>query len=159
MSLEAGYYPSVEISTTLNPTGNVTYTHHIHSLTTTTATEDNDQAASDSVSGGYSDSYVATSSGGCFTKYVANYQTCSHNITGVSGTSGSSGDCSVCHSWHDNSPVSVTYGSGSVCGQTVTIDHTHGWSNTYTHQVLVSSGYTATCGYTNGQIIKATIEY
>ena len=160
VSFGAGYYDDFVVSTDLSSiSGDIEYVHHIHSTTTTTETEVNSEASTSSVSGGYADTYQASSKGGCFTTPVVTYITCTHSLRSADRIGGTSGDCPVCHSWHDNDAASVTYNAGSVCGQTVTIGHTHWWSSTYTHQVPVTTGYSRGCGYTNGQIISATITY
>ena len=163
-SYQAGYTAGYSggIAHTAPSTGKIAYTHHIHSLTTKTTTEVNSSNSTSSVSGGYANNYKASASGGCFTKYVQTTGTCVHKLEydhrheySVIG-----GRCTECGMWDvGNDAVDAHYGVGSICGQRYDIDHTHSWSDEYRHDVVTSKGYTASCGYSNGQIIPATITY
>lgn len=89
VALEAGYYDSITISTDItNIDGTITYAHHIHDLASNSAVEINSKLEKDSVEGGYEDSYIATTSGGCFTEpyYSYTYTT----STGCSASNNSS---------------------------------------------------------------------
>ena len=57
---EAGYYDAFDVTTTLNPTGTVTYYYHHHSLTTT------DYQTESPNGGEYPDDYQCSLPQGCF---------------------------------------------------------------------------------------------
>ena len=125
----------------------ITYVHHSHSLTSTTDTyEDNDASTANANSLGESQS----TSGGCFTKAVAHY---SHSAYGVrtadKGSGGYSGQLVKC----------------PICGQYVacTGEAGHEYENeneyyyTGTCYGYVTYTYSASCGYTNGEVLSAII--
>ena len=147
-SLPAGYYGQVDISTTLNPTGNVEYIHHIHSLTTTDDTETNSSASTTSVSGGLADSYEATTSGGCYTTKKTTTTRVQTGTTSQNSLRFENGHwvCNVCGRGIGDAGDSQT--PTESCYHIVPV-----------YTTVTTTTYTCSCGMTNGQVIRAIITY
>ena len=194
ITLSPGYYDSITVSTDItNLPGTITYTHHLHSLTSLSEAENNTSLSLSSVSGGYADSYLASSSGGCFTEpyYSYTYTTSSTCSAGTSDftvyAAGQRDDewgntvyfayakCNVCGG---RTPDYSCYGSSSeaqrncrahVLQGTLAISHApvtktlngEGSASDMPSNVISKSiiGYSLSCGYTNGQVLSATITY
>ena len=136
-TLPAGYYSSIEISTTLNPTGTTKYTHHIHSTANKTSTIVDQSFSSGAAYG----EETSKTSGGCYTKA----------LSGICGTSvtcnsedwgGITSDGTRNHIWYAHCPN---------CSNR--IEGERGETKTCTR--WINSGYEADCGYVSGQVIKA----
>ena len=148
---EPGYYDAFTVSTdaeNIKVKGELTYTHHVHSLTTTTESVDNDQLATTSVPAVYGDTYMTSTPQGCFTQphYVITYRR--ENFGENTG------------SWagDQNGEACYTY-QCSYCGRKY---RSCGGNDGCMHNIEVSrvcDGYTAGCGHVNGQVTDVHIHY
>lgn len=149
VTLPEGYYGEVSISTTLNPTGDIKYRHHVHS---TTSTEEYVETATSTITtDGEADSYVSSVSGGCFT--TPKYGTKKCTSTSYRNA----------YNWRGGYPeITWTTGTCTACGNVVTVDwHSldgHKCGNTIPDPSKIV-GYTRSCGITRGEIVQAVISY
>ena len=131
----------------------MTYNHHVHSITSNSATAESDSWESSSVTNTYSDSYKASSSGGCFTTahYAYTYKKCGSTSwtylydTGDSAADGAPGKMFRCNS----------------CGSTT---HAQTWTTPGKCDKKIVSGsyidgYTKSCGFTAGQVVGININF
>ena len=143
-TLSAGFYPAIDISTSLNPQGNVRYVHHVHSTTITGGTTiENENYAASSVT--TMPEYQNTS-GGCYTKAVTenHYHQAFWRVVD-----------------DDESHNGQYWGPCPACGKPLYKHHI----DPEDHRQAVSCGgyaitrYYANCGYQNGELVSATITY
>ena len=149
IAVEAGYYEGGNVSTTTNPVGNITFTHHVHSLTSTTDTiEDKNGDAK-----GYgTDSDYSDTKGGCYQDMV--YEKCGKKYT-----------ASVTSEVRYTTTGQEYYTVSSRCPVCGTLNsrqagyHAYDAPEQFTCTGKKLKGYKASCGYSTGQIIKAEIIY
>lgn len=142
---DAGFYGDFDVTTNVSDAnGTVAYTHHIHNLSSTTETIEDDSFSSGSSYG----SDYSTTKGGCYQEPT--YTACNTSYTGSHtgdaqdttwGTGGGwfpiyGGYCPKCGKWNERGNSSSLYCTNSVF-----------------------SGYKANCGYTSGQVLSVTITY
>lgn len=83
--------------------------------------------------------------GGCYTKADRTETICTHTLKSASRIPGTAGDsCGP----NNNDAVRAVYGGGTSGDGEYVIEHTHSWSNTYTHTVITTKWELA-CGYEN----------
>ena len=174
ITLDAGYYDSVTISTDITSlTGTITYTHHQCSNTTANLTYTDTlisatgaESVSETTVNGQT---VSTSKGGCYTTpyyYYSVYHAASSTTTtcgggyhqeGYAGKSdGGSYPVYVCNTC-GYTQVGGVWGTHT---RTVTTPayYTYHYGTSYSGSLL-RTYYLKTCGYTNGQLLSATITY
>ena len=149
-----GYAKIVNTDYTIN------YVHHVHSLDSTSATITNDNADFSSVTATYSDSYVASSSGGCFTTVKYRYH--SHSTSCYGSTN------NVAEYWaRDDANGNAIYRfTCRECGATWE-GHQEDHDHQHCPKVIICgkststiegiAGYTCSCGKTAGQVIEVNI--
>ena len=165
MTFAAGYYDTFTVSTDISSLkGSISYTHHQCSTTTAGSTYTDaypDARGAQAVTGltTVNGVTVSTSKTGCYTKPYYYY-----SYTGTKQVPNGFDDCIVCkgssvadqctegftkkegctpHTVYKSEPYTA-YAYGSTLPQGATIQKTY---------------YTNNCGYTNGQIISATVVY
>ena len=161
--LPAGYYEKTTISTNISSLGGtVTYYHHVHS--TSSSSEYVITSTASLTSDGLADSYISSTSGGCYTtpwyKHTSstNYGAYCDNLYSYT----SSDD--------DGHTVNDYHGNCNNCGRDLVSHWTAAWvkcrycnSSTTTYDSNSSNGtlvgYAKSCNYTRGQVIKAVITY
>lgn len=150
VTLPAGYYSSVHITTTLNPIGKVKYKHHVHSITSANEYVETDTATP--TTEGLNDNYSTQTAGGCFT--TPRYETIYKSVT-YKGHLISVGETVIVagenETWR-------TY-ECSKCGHKY---RSLGGDDGHTHQEYAGErflGYFCSCGRTKGQVVEAVIEY
>ena len=187
--LEEGYYTGGTIDTSLEPTGTVTYDHHVHDVGTADMIISNEDSSKSSVSGSYDDDYKSSFSGGCFTTVGYNR----HTHTGKANQSYSNGcytkrvsGTTAGHTpWYEQGGGSSRADNQEsrtcpYCGRSVG----NGWGNggddsivwywqcdgktSYTYYDLgcgykqneiISTYYTRSCNRLQGEVVEAHIKY
>ncbi len=153
-TLAAGYYNGANIATSMTLNGKVSYTHHVHSIVNKSTTKVDESFESGEAYG----SEISSVQGGCYT--TANYTgggRCGAGSTTIAEWEEGRWDegqgrhmryvkarCSNGHVW------TTSWDNGGP-GQ--------GAGSCPVNMPPVLTGYSASCGYTSGQIIKAEIIY
>ena len=164
-TLPAGYYSSITVSTNItNLGGTITYTHHQCSTTVagdtyTDALANTSGASSPSGLTTVNGQTVSASKGGCYTTPYYYY-----SYRGETKTKIGYDDCIVCK----GSSVANSCTEGFTRKENCTPHDTYrtDYYTAYAYGATLPSGasivttyYTKGCGFTNGQIVSATITY
>ncbi len=160
ITLPAGYYEGVTVSTDIPTNGKVTYMYHHHTNGKDDKTDTNEKH--DDL---YGDDYIAKEKGGCFTKPVYKIRkTVTQSCPGVGREpvfGGHAGEglerngCPVCgYSWTDPfGSDNMTPGHGRA---TTVVETTSNPTGSYT---IIETGYACNCGRRANEMVSATIEY
>ena len=164
VTYSAGYYDEFTVSTDITDIGGeVTYYHHVHSLTST------DEAIANSspnlTTEGLDDNYMAEVPSGCYTTPIYYVKRTSSTLCSgsgaepiFSGTTAQGGErnrCATCgYYW------SCKYGSEEKNPMHYITTTTNEWvTSTEPDDQIEKTAYSLSCGYTKGAIAKIEITY
>ena len=168
----AGYYSDFTVTGDFTelPDVTLTYTHHIHSLESSTYSEENDSMDVNSVPVTYADGYQATTlyPNGCFT---TPYYHLVYSESGACGgvvvrhhesegsTHWNSYSCNKCGKSYGTSGINDQWGSWT-CNNTVTKNYNLWTTDATGHEGnITETRYIKSCGRTSGEVTDVHIHY
>ena len=157
----AGYYDEFKVTGDFKdiPNASLTYTHHVHSLTSTSESLENETSERESINAQYLDDYQSTTSSGCFTSplyYIPAYNTSEpiycygaehprwSSVTNMN-------ECPVCTDGFHGTERKYK-------GQRTKPIPAH-WSSINENNMATVINYTRSCGYSSGEVTDTHIHY